>query len=57
MSNFSELKLWFINITILSFSFTNAEVILKVVSLVVLIGYNLNKWYLLLKNKNEENQS
>lgn len=57
MSNFSELKLWFINISILSFSFTNAEVILKVVSLVVLIGYNLNKWYLLLKNKNEENQS
>jgi hypothetical protein len=57
MINFSELKLWFINITILSFSFTNAEVILKVVSLVVLIGYNLNKWYLLLKNKNKENQS
>jgi hypothetical protein len=52
-THFNEVKLWFINIFILSFSFSNAEVILKVLSLAILIGYNLHKWYLLINKKDE----
>ena len=54
MQNLNEIKLWIINVTILTFSFTNAEVILKVLSLAVLIGYNLHKWYLLINKKDED---
>ena len=52
-TQFNEIRLWLINIFILSFSFSNAEVVLKVLSLAILIGYNLHKWYLLIKKKDE----
>jgi hypothetical protein len=52
-SHLNEIKLWLINVIILSFSFSNAEIILKVLSLIILIGYNLHKWYLLINKKDE----
>lgn len=54
-NHFNELKMWVINILVLSVSFTNIEVILKIASLCVLIGYNLHKWYLMIKKNNETN--
>ena len=50
----NELKLWIVNILVLSVSFTNIEIVLKIASLCVLIGYNLHKWYLMIKKKNNE---
>jgi hypothetical protein len=50
----NEVKLWIINILVLSVSFTNVEVVLKIASLFILIGYNLHKWYLMIKKKNNE---
>lgn len=50
----NEVKLWIINILVLSVSFTNVEVVLKITSLFILIGYNLHKWYLMIKKKNNE---
>jgi hypothetical protein len=54
MNTFNEIKLWAINLAVLTFSFTNAEVILKVLSLAILIGYNLHKWYLLINKKDDQ---
>jgi|TARA_R110000782_G_scaffold99352_1_gene185045 hypothetical protein len=40
-----------INGTTFLFSMTNADIALKIILLVVTIGYTLHKWWLLNKNK------
>ncbi len=48
----SDLKLYFINgISLLTAQFTNLDNILKILLLVITIGYTINKWYFLNKKK------
>jgi len=52
--NYNELKLWIINMTVITVTFTQIENILKLLLLFVSIGYSLNKWINLRKNKKNE---
>jgi len=45
--NVTDLRLYFLNITALTLSMTDIDVVLKIVLLSVSIGYTLHKWYLL----------
>jgi hypothetical protein len=55
MHNLENFKLWLLNIAVLYFSFTDVEVTLKIISLLIAIGYTLRRWYLLeTKNKKDE---
>jgi len=44
-----DYKTLFINLGTFIFSMTNIDVVLKVILLVVTIGYTLNKWFILRK--------
>ena len=46
-----DLKIYALNTGSLAISFTNLDTILKVILLLVSIGYTVNKWYLINKNK------
>ena len=49
----ADIKLLVINFSAFIFSMTNADTILKIILLVLTIGYTLHKWWLLYKGKNE----
>jgi hypothetical protein len=51
---YSEMKIVLINITTLGISFSNIEMSLKILLLLVTIGYTLHKW-ITIKKKNEGN--
>jgi len=44
-----DIKIYALNTSSLAISFTNLDTILKVVLLLVSIGYTVNKWYLINK--------
>ena len=46
-----DYKTLFINMGSLGLSLTNIDIILKIALLVITIGYTLQKWYLMNKNK------
>tara|TARA_B110000977_G_scaffold90777_1_gene120552 strand:- start:6033 stop:6188 length:156 start_codon:yes stop_codon:yes gene_type:complete len=46
-----DIKIYALNTSSLAISFTNLDTILKVILLLVSIGYTVNKWYLINKNK------
>ncbi len=48
--NFSDLKLYTINSLTLGVTMMNIEVWLKIILLLVTIGYTLNKWWNVKKN-------
>jgi len=48
-----DAKLYVINLATLGISMANVEVALKVLLLVVSIGYTIQRWYYLHKNKGE----
>ena len=52
--NYNEVKLWIINMTVITVTFTQIENALKLILLIVSIGYSLNKWINLRKNKKDE---
>lgn len=55
MHNIEDFKLWLLNLLALFFSFTDVEVTLKIISLLIAIGYTLRRWYLMeTKNKKDE---
>lgn len=55
MHNLEDFKLWLLNLLALFFSFTDVEVTLKIISLLIAIGYTLRRWYLMeTKNKKDE---
>lgn len=55
MHNVEDFKLWLLNLLALFFSFTDVEVTLKIISLLIAIGYTLRRWYLMeTKNKKDE---
>ena len=45
--NLTDLKIYGLNITTLGISFTDIDLVLKIVLLVVSIGYTIHKWILL----------
>jgi len=47
-----DYKTLFINMGSLGLSLTDIDIILKIALLVITIGYTLQKWYLMNKNKN-----
>ncbi len=49
----TDFKTLLINIGAFGISMTNIDIILKIVLVVVTIGYTLQKWYLLNKNKDK----
>jgi len=51
----TELKIWLINATTLFISITNIDVFLKLLLLMVSIGYTATKWWQLLK-KDDDNE-
>jgi len=46
----TDYKTLLINLGTFLFSMTNIDIVLKVILLVVTIGYTVHKWYLLNKN-------
>jgi len=50
----TELKIWLINATTLFISITNIDIVLKLLLLVVSIGYTATKWFQLLKKDNDK---
>jgi len=52
--NHSDLKVLLLNATTLGISITQVEIALKVVLLVVSIGYTLQRWYYMNKKNGDE---
>lgn len=55
--NYNELKLWIINMAVITVTFTQIENVLKLLLLSVSIGYSIDKWIKLHKNKKENNDN
>jgi len=49
----TDFKTLLINIGAFGISMTNIDIALKIILVLVTIGYTLQKWYLLNKNKNK----
>lgn len=49
--NLTDLKIYALNGGALVFSFTQVETILKIIVLLLTIGYTIQKWWLMNKNK------
>ena len=52
--NYNELKLWLINMTVLSITFTQLESFLKITLLITSLGYTIDKWIDRRKNKKND---
>jgi|TARA_R100001198_G_C5203577_1_gene191686 hypothetical protein len=50
----SDIKLYVLNAGTLALSFTNLDMILKLLLLIVSIGYTINKWWLLQKKYDQD---
>ena len=50
-----DIKMYALNISSLVISITNVDVVLKIILLLLSIGYTINKW-VLLKRDNEKNK-
>jgi hypothetical protein len=53
---YDDLKLWVTNMLVISITFTQLENILKIVLLVISIGYTIDKWINRRKNKQDDNE-
>ena len=52
--NFTDIKIYALNGSSFMLSFTNIDAALKIVLLGVSIGYTLQRWYLMNKEKNDK---
>ena len=52
--NHTELKLWMINVAVITVTFTQIENTLKLILLLVSIGYTIDRWIDKHKNKKDE---
>ena len=52
--NYNEVKLWMINMAVITITFTQVENTLKLILLLVSIGYSLDKWIKLRKKKKND---
>ena len=55
--NYSEVKLWMINMAVITITFTQIENILKLILLIISIGYTIDKWIDRRKNKKEDDET
>ena len=55
--NHTELKLWMINVAVITVTFTQIENILKLILLIVSIVYTIDKWIDRRKNKKEDDET
>jgi|TARA_R110002153_G_scaffold43296_4_gene122426 hypothetical protein len=49
--NLGDLKMYVINLSTFAISMSQVDTILKIVLLVISIGYTLHRWYFEIKNK------
>ena len=54
--NYNEVKLWMINMSVITITFTQIENILKLILLIISIGYTIDKWIDRRKNKKEDDE-
>jgi|TARA_B110000967_G_scaffold185076_1_gene205036 hypothetical protein len=52
--NMSDIKLYALNATSLALSFSQLDMVLKVLLLVISVGYTAQKWYLLDKERRDK---
>jgi len=52
----SDIKLYFLNVGTLAISFTTIDMTLKLMLLIVSIGYTINKWWLLQKKDDQDKE-
>ena len=57
MNNAHDIKLLLVNGFLISFSFSNVETGLKILSLLLAVGYTARRWWLMEKNKKNDNTS
>jgi hypothetical protein len=55
MNNAHDIKLLVVNGFLISFTFSNVELGLKILSLLLAIGYTARRWWLMEKNKKNDN--
>ena len=55
--NYNEVKLWMINMAVITITFTQIENILKLILLIISIGYTIDKWIDRRKNKKEDDET
>jgi hypothetical protein len=51
--NMSDIKLYALNITSLALSFSHIDMALKILLLIISVGYTAQKWYLLDKDRRD----
>jgi hypothetical protein len=56
MNNVHDLRVLFVNSLLISFSFSNVELGLKILSLLLAIGYTARRWFLMEKNKKNDTE-
>jgi hypothetical protein len=52
--NMSDIKLYALNATSLALSFSQLDMVLKIILLVLSVGYTAQKWYLLDKERRDK---
>jgi|TARA_B110000977_G_scaffold89572_1_gene119018 hypothetical protein len=52
--NMSDIKLYALNATSLALSFSQLDMVLKILLLVISVGYTAQKWYLLDKERRDK---
>ena len=55
--NYNEVKLWMINVAVITVTFTQIENTLKLILLLVSIGYTIDRWIDKRKNKKEDDET
>lgn len=53
----SDLKLYLLNASALTISFSNIDMVLKILLLILSVGYTAQRWYLLNKVNKERKQN
>ena len=57
MNNVHDIKVLMVNGFLISFSFSNVELGLKILSLLLAVGYTARRWWLMEKNKQNDNSN
>lgn len=56
MNNAHDIKVLTVNSLLISFSFSNVETGLKILSLLLAVGYTARRWWIMEKNKQNETE-
>jgi hypothetical protein len=55
-NNWSEIKLWIFNSAAVAFTLTGFQDWLKIIILILTIGYTIRKWWLMETDKNKKDE-